>query len=64
MMEEDLKLAQALARLDTPSNRSSSRNHQSSQSDNSANSGDISEDGSSSIKTHASLVLDKVQGFR
>lgn len=54
-MEEDLKLAQHLARMHTNNSRSSSP------------AGGEPADGAAgdgSIKTHASMVLDKIQGFR
>ena len=59
-MEEDLKLAQAMARL---ARDNKSRTTSSSEGNNSAEGQQTGPDGTI-IKTHASMVLDKVQGFR
>jgi len=66
MMEEDLKLAQHLARL--PSSSRDNSRHQSPQRRDGGGGADQSDAGSiaddSNIKTHASMVLEKIQGFR
>ena len=57
MLEEDLKLAQALARVRTSNNHSNNNRADAAEEQTSAET-------EGSIKTHASMVLEKVQGFR
>ena len=77
MMEEDLKLAQALARCDTSTSpgrdffrsrdnkvRQSTTVEAGSAAANTPDGGQQFAADSSNIKTHASMVFEKVQGFR
>lgn len=66
MMEEDLKLAQAMARMHT--NREANTGMRSSSpaagSGRNSPAPDPSAGDDPNIKTHASMVLEKIQGFR
>ncbi|KAK4036106.1 hypothetical protein OUZ56_028176 [Daphnia magna] len=61
MMEGDLKLAQVLARMSTNNSRSNSPARTGSPNPGADGGGTASDD---AMKTHASMVLEKIQGFR
>jgi hypothetical protein len=61
MMEGDLKLAQALARISTNNSRSNSPARTGSPNPGADGGGTATDD---AMKTHASMVLEKIQGFR
>jgi hypothetical protein len=62
MMEGDLKLAQALARISTNNSRSNSPARTGSPNPGADGGGTAATD--DAMKTHASMVLEKIQGFR
>lgn len=62
MMEGDLKLAQALARISTNNSRSNSPARTGSPNPGADGGGTATAD--DAMKTHASMVLEKIQGFR
>jgi hypothetical protein len=64
MMEGDLKLAQALARISTNNSRSNSPARTGSPNPGADGGGGGTATADDAMKTHASMVLEKIQGFR
>ncbi len=63
-MEGDLKLAQALARISTNNSRSNSPARTGSPNPGADGGGGGTATADDAMKTHASMVLEKIQGFR